>query len=82
MTVSSPPAQKKMAWVATVSAFCELWVFRLSHKPTLPANSAVGVATKTCIIMKASMPNLISSRGVQKDRGLADVNMGGSAALS
>ncbi len=31
--------------VATVSAFCEPWVFRRFHKPTLPANCAVGVAT-------------------------------------
>ena len=42
----------KKAVVATVSAFCEPWFFRRFHKPTLPANSAVGVATQARIFIR------------------------------
>ncbi len=41
-----------MAVVATVSALCEPWVFHHFHKPTLPANIAVGVATKAGIFIE------------------------------
>ncbi len=43
----------KMVGVATASASCEPWVFRGYKKPTLPANIAVSVATKTGIVMRA-----------------------------
>ena len=42
-------------WVATVSAFCEPWVCRKFYKPTLPANSAVGVATSDILIRCAEL---------------------------
>ena len=45
MTLSGP-------LVATVSALCEPWVFHRFHGPTLPANSAVGVATKASIFIE------------------------------
>ena len=41
----------KKSLVAMVSAFCEPWVFRRFQRPTLPANSAVGVATQARIFV-------------------------------
>ncbi len=58
-----------MALVATVSALATVLavsrVFSNIEKPTLPANNAVGVATKTHIIMKASYP-AAGARRLQK----------------
>jgi len=54
MDFSSSPPRMKMAGVATVSALCEPWVLHRFHKPTLPANSAVGVATKAGIFIDES----------------------------
>jgi len=51
---SSSPLRMKMAVVATVSALGEPWVFPRFDKPTLPANSAVGVATKADNFIRVS----------------------------
>ena len=49
----------KMGLVVTVSAICEPWDFHRFHEPTLPAKSAVGVATKSYVFVEA--PNLIQT---------------------
>src|SRR3974377_1370551 len=52
------PRSTKIALVASVSALSELWDFLWFHKPTLPANSAVGVATKSPIFIKVPIMTL------------------------
>ena len=42
----SAPLSMKRTLVATVSVFCEPWVFRRYDKASFPASSAVGVITK------------------------------------
>ena len=54
MSFSISPPHMKMALVATVSTLCEPWAFHHSHKPTLPANCAVGVATRSGIFKEAN----------------------------
>ena len=59
-----------MAVVATVSALCEPWVSPQLDKPTLPANSAVGVATKACIFIAPIMSLRGASLLIARPKGV------------